>query len=61
MNLIDPFVQGIALGSKTIFSPQLLDVNKPELPLTEHDMLQTGNGNQVVICKHLEIAISDYA
>ena len=49
---MSPFVQMPSLGGETIFIPQAFDMNQRALSLTEQQMLQSRDWQEVVFVKH---------
>lgn len=50
---VGAFVEDAPFGSETIFLPQLFDVDKPPLPLTEEEVLEAGEWEEVIFVVHL--------
>jgi len=49
---VDPLVEDVALGGEAIVGPELLDVDEGELPLAVGQVLEAGDGDQVVLGIH---------
>lgn len=45
-------MEEIALSSQAIFFPLLFEVNQSPLPLTEHQMLESGERQELILGKH---------
>ena len=50
---VGAFVEDAPFGSETIFLPQLFDVDKPPLPLTEEEVLEAREWEEVIFVVHL--------
>lgn len=50
---VGAFVEDAPFGSEAIFLPQLFDVDKPPLPLTEEEVLEAGEWEEVVFVVHV--------
>jgi hypothetical protein len=50
--LVCPVVQNAALCSQPVLLPLLLDLNQPPLPLTKHQVLQAGEGEEIILRVH---------